>query len=233
MASSPPDAFLLLVLPNATVRTPAGTHTGALHLKCVTIAPPNASTDREVFLVLSINSFESPLDPSRVVHVVRASSGQRVYTFDGTDDDPSDLVLTVIPPPPATATAKERAGFEEDMDTFDSVMAQYADLRRQGSAPTYPPPTSTAPVVTGIPEGKRDFRGQLIMVNEANGEFLGEVDKKFSIHEDPVLHEHGHENDAVIIEVPEGRELDAFEMFARAVPPEDHHWITQSATVIR
>jgi len=238
MSTSQPEAFLLLALPNATIRSPATTESGVLNLKCVNVGQGH------VFLVLSINTFETPIDPCRVIHLSRPVPGQRTYTFDGTDDDPSDLVLTITSPPTADAV------FLEDLETFDGILAQYADFRHPapavfsnsattslpvGSVAISPPPLPPLTQASlGVPGGAHgDLRGQLILVNEESGEMVGSVDKKLNIYEDPILHERGHENDVVIIEVPEGKDVDALEMFARAVPPEEQDWITKSATVIR
>ena len=237
MSTSQPEAFLLLALPNATIRSPATTESGVLNLKCV-----NVGQLEHVFLVLSMNTFETPIDPCRVIHLSMGPIvGQRTYAFDGTDDDPSDLVLTITSPPTADAV------FLEDLETFDGILAQYADFRHPttsspatkvgsvalaSSSPPPPPPTQAS--LGGVPGGAHgDLRGQLILVNEKSGEMVGSVDKKLNIYEDPILHERGHENDVVIIEVPEGQDVDALEIFARAVPPEEQDWMTKSATVIR
>ena len=75
------------------------------------------------------------------------------------------------------------------------------------------------------------------MINEDTGEVVGEVEDRFKIKEDPLMHEKGHEHDPVIIEVPEEttRQADAnvLEAFARIVPPEQRNWITSSANVVR
>ena len=49
------------------------------------------------------------------------------------------------------------------------------------------------------------------------------------------LRRRGHENDPVIIEVPETVEGEesAMQFFVRAVPPEERDWLTTSATVVR
>jgi len=232
MSPSPPEAFLLLTISNTTAKTPSITQAGALNLKCVTITPPAppadasaSSTNKEVFLVLSVESFETPIDPGRVIHVSKTASGRRTYTFDGAGGVPNDLVLTISPPANLATT------FEENVEVFEGILLQYADLRHAATAEDDALPTPTPLVNSGVTHvAQADLRGHLVLVNEANGEIVGGVEKKFNIHEDPVLYERGHESDTVIIEVPEG---DALEMFARAVPPAERDWITNSATVIR
>ena len=223
--TNPPEAFLLLSLSDASIRTSITTQSGILNLECVTITNPHGNStppDRDVYLVLRLNDFEMPIDPARVIHISLARSGQRTYTFDGTEDDPSDLVITLQSAKPGTI-------FEEDIATFEVILAQYADLRRPDTLAT-----AGASPYSDYPGTQGDLRGHLVLLNEDNGEVVGEVDgSKFNIREDPALHERGQENVPVIIEVPEGEDLGALEMFARAVPPHEQDWMTKSATVIR
>jgi spartin len=222
-----PDAFLLLTLPNASLHTPSSTYTGTLNLECVTVPLPTttslSSPNSEVYLVLRLSAFEAPIDPARVISLALSpTTGVRTYTFDGTEDDPSDLVLTVSPPA-ATGTSSLDPVFAEDVQTFEGILAQYADFRRQ-------PVESPSPDVPAVQNS--DLRGHLVLVNQDSGEVVGEVEQQFTIMEDPALKEAGRENDPVVIEIPE-KDEDAMQMFARVVPPEEQDWITKSATVIR
>ncbi|KAF9234489.1 hypothetical protein BU15DRAFT_78975 [Melanogaster broomeanus] len=69
-------------------------------------------------------------------------------------------------------------------------------------------------------------RGRLVLVDEDNGEVVGELDHNLRIHEDPALGARGAENDPVVIEIADGTSQEAF---ACLIPPEDRDWITQSA----
>ncbi|RDB24224.1 hypothetical protein Hypma_008599 [Hypsizygus marmoreus] len=233
-----PDAFLLLTLPNATL-TVSGTksspsQSGILSLECVTVQIPNATaaTDRDVYLVLRLNAIETAIDPARVIQRTE-NGGRRMYTFHPTDTDPSELVVSI-------PLMNGNAHVLEDLETFESILAQYADLRGAPGLSSPSPTGAPAPPGTsrGFPGAHGDLRGQLVMVNEDTGEVLGQFDNaQFRVQEDPSMHEKGRENDAVIIEVPErrsGEEQDAtaMEMFIRAVPPEQQDWITKSATIV-
>lgn len=229
-AHIPTEAFILLSISNTSLQIlPGPPQFGTLDLECFSVAVPQPSsarrdTDRDVYLVLRMKDIEIPIDPSRIVHLTTSDSGVRTYTFSATDFDPSELILTVPAPKPDS-----EAQALEDLETFESVLDQYADLRAyalNGVAPTVVH-VGKGPVTPGFPE---DLRGHLVLVNQDNGEVVGEFENQFSINEDPELKKKGHEDDPVVIEVPEGN---AMEMFVRTVPPEESDWITKSATVVR
>ncbi|KAJ8522626.1 hypothetical protein ONZ45_g820 [Pleurotus djamor] len=240
-----PEAFLLLSLENARLRTPTNTFAGVLGLQCVTVTIPvnqekSATGDtRDVFLVFSIGGYEAPIDPTRTITYHRSDKGARTYSFLPTETDNAELVLTVVPP-------EGDAAFEEDLETFNGILTQYANF--QGAPPTPTPvpdvvDTATPPTYASIgasgPANPSDLRGHLILVNEDNGEVVGEFDHKFAVREDPKLGEKGRENEPVFIEIPEDgaqalRRDDAHarELFARAIPPDQQNWITKSANIL-
>ncbi|KAG6865673.1 hypothetical protein C0991_000443 [Blastosporella zonata] len=235
---STPETFLLLTIPNTTVSVSGASQTGILSLECVTIQVPYTSnpTDRDVYLVLRLGAIELQLDPAWIVQRTEGQ-GHRTFSFQPTESDPIELVVSVaIPSGPAASPH-----ILEDVGTLETILAQYmADLR---SAPL--PTDRKAPITpndanAAIGSGAYDeLRGHLIVVNQDNGEVVAQFDKStFHLDEDPKLHEPGHENDVVIIEVPDrrpGHEQDAtaLQMFARAVPPDQQDWITKSATIAR
>ncbi|KAG5653944.1 hypothetical protein H0H81_009060 [Sphagnurus paluster] len=244
-----PEAFLLLALPSTTLSYQGAIESGVLNLECVTIQIPDASNpnvQRDVYLVLRLGSIETPIDPSRVIQRSHGSSS-RIYTFQPTEFDPTTLTVTVSLPHPKDPNPT----FMEDLETFETILNQYADLRNAsipGSGASAPSPTpNPAPqaigngtaIGSGFPGAHGDLRGHLVIVNQDNGQVLGQFDDaRFRVQEDPRLHEYGHENDAVIIEVPDNRpgyeqDATALQMFARAVPPDQQDWITKSATVVR
>ncbi|KAF4578427.1 hypothetical protein EYR36_000234 [Pleurotus pulmonarius] len=244
MTATHPEAFLLLTLENATVTTPTNVFTGVLGLQCVTITindDQNLEPARDVFLVLQLDGFETPIDPARTITHERSENGARTYTFHGTESDNTQLLISITPP------EKDHA-FLEDLETFEGILAQYADFRGYTSSATSESvnanPSSVSPpyrtdysdVGTAIPGSHGDLRGHLILVNEDNGEVVGEFDRQFAVKEDPQLREKGHENDPVYIEVPDqtlkDEDANARELFARAVPPDQQNWITKSATII-
>ncbi|KAJ7144893.1 hypothetical protein C8R43DRAFT_1070394 [Mycena crocata] len=219
------DAFLLLNLSNCYLVVNGKTHSGTLALECVTLPISGKSTgteDHHLYLVLRMNETEIPIDPTRVIQTNLSESGSRKYTFLPTEADPAELLLTVAMP------SFPDAHFLEDVEIFESVIAQYADL--QGI------PHETPEVNPNIYDkaDSEDLRGHLVLVNQDNGEVVGEFDRKFSVQEDPTLSQAGHERDPVIIELPDDKEWDenVMAIFARAIPPEQQDWITKGATII-
>lgn len=214
------QAFLLLTLENITVRTPYQTRTGILGLECVTLSA-SAGRERDVFLVLKINDAEIPIEHSR--HISLDTSGHvRKYTLLPTSTDPATIIIEV--PTNWTPT------YIEDMESFDSILGQYTDFSHDVGAPTTYNNEKSRPL--------SDYRGHLVLVNEDNGEVVGEFDRKINVHEDPTIHKQGHEKDPVVIEVPEGQSIEdedekPLEFFARAVPPDQQTFITKSATIVR
>ena len=249
-----PEAFALLVLPNITLTTGQPPHahpeTGVLSLECVTVPHPGGSsgTDRDVYLVLRLNNSETPLDPDRIVHRVD-NPASREYIFYGTANDAEEIRLAF----PTSGTTPP--GYLEDLETFESIIGQYhgevktgnladpftdnkyASIPRGGGAPQTRQPSMGTVNVGGVAKGDADLRGHLVMIDESTGEIVGQVEDRLKIHEDPLLHTRGHENDAVIIEVaeqsPEEEDANALEAFARYVPPEEQNWVTKGASVVR
>ncbi|KAF6765017.1 hypothetical protein DFP72DRAFT_954761 [Ephemerocybe angulata] len=241
-----PEAFALLVLSDATLSTGAMLESGYLALECVTITHPggHSSTDRDVYLVLRLNTTETPLDPDRVVQ--RSDSpGYRNYIFRGTPNDPAELTLSFKLPANGTNPT-----YFEDLDTFEGIIGQYHGEVRGATtgqstpslSPSYPQEKAATKgskiTIGGTTQNDQDLRGHLVMVDEKTGEVVGQVEDRFRIQEDPTMHTRGHENDPVVIEVSEeaqsNEESDANAMaaFARIVPPEEANWITNSASVV-
>jgi len=237
-AGQPHEAFVLLSLPNVSLTTPNGTENGTLMVECVTLpASAQASLERDVFLVLRVNALEVPLDPGRVISVKSVDSNGRSYALHGSYVDPTELQLAV-----SYSSHFLGGGIplheQEDLETFEGILSQYADFRGV-SEDSKVSPTSSQPSekIMLNREGPNDsrLRGQLVLVNENTGEVVGEVEQKFNVKEDPGLAEKGHERDPVVIEIPEGATPteSAIDVFARTIPPEQQNWMTTAATLVR
>jgi spartin len=224
------QAFLLLTLPDVNLVTPMVNQSGTLALECVSVAsseynPPDGqpnSSNRDVYLVLRLNNNEFPIDPARVIEISVDAQGVRTYKFHGTPSDPLAFILKITPP------TKNSEAFVEDLETFEGIIAQYADLR--GSYPSQTSDTTHS--------NPPDYRGHLVLVNEDTGEIVGEIEHRFRVHEDPSLSEKGRENEPVVIEVPQDVEKDLdngapIEVFARYIPPGEENWITKGAVRVR
>ncbi|KAK0458563.1 uncharacterized protein EV420DRAFT_1270346 [Desarmillaria tabescens] len=219
--TSPPEAFLLLTLPNVTLKTGSNVHTGTLGLECV----PVSGSDHDVFLVLRLNDLEIPIDHSRSIVLDTSIPDTRTYTFHPTESDPTTLVLT--------ARTSWYPSYMEDLDTFEAVLSQYAEFSHPSNVTTIPAYVSQ--IDEHASNELADYRGHLVLVNEDSGEVVGEFDKKISVQEDPTISERGHEKDPVVIEIPEGQTVDdehPLQFFARAIPPDQQDWITKSAVIV-
>lgn len=215
-----PDAFILLTLPNATLTTPTASESGSLSLECVTFPTPsdapnrNLGTERDVYLVVRLNSIETPIDPTQAIS--SDFSQDSVYTYNFSAPNQERLSLNVALP------SNKDPFIMEDLETFNGILSQYADTSSNSSA------------ALGDPQSRKiddeDLRGHLVLVNEETGAVIGEFDQPFFIREDPALGLEGHESGPVVIEVDRDGPL---EVFARAIPEDQQDWVTRGAKVIR
>lgn len=228
-----PSAFLLLTLPSATLTSPIAQKSGVLGVQCVT------TPDDEVFLVLHLEDIEYPIDPATNISVFTTATGDRVYKFPPTESYSSYITLTVTKPLNAEAL--------RDLETLEGLLTQYA-ANLQGSvleqhegttvaSPSSYTGTSDTPAAHNINrEVPSDLRGRLVLVNQDNGDVVGEFDSKLKVNEDPQLGQKGHENDAVVIEIPDDTsgmsEEHPLQLFASAIPPDQQTWMTKGASVV-
>jgi spartin len=182
------EGFLLLTIPNCTLTSQDGrSQSGILALECVTIPlqPPqhvfagatqNPGNERDVWLVLRLNDFETIISPIQAITHVRSHHQFTIPAEDGG-------LVTLTVPAPMTDAARE------DLESLEVLLSQYGVLQENG-------PDGSTPV-------KDDKKGRLVLVDEDNGAMLGTLGEQFQIHEDPGLVSTGHEKDPVVIEIPE------------------------------
>ena len=259
MVSSTPDAHILVTIPSVTL-TSSSSETFAgqqLALEYVTFDIPESSTaaTRDVLLVLRVGTgtgtgssaaFEAPLDPARGLTVStlpaapaatsaptpRTATATRRYVFHATRDDAEFSVE--LPVTPETA---------DDVELFHSVLVGYAtDVHSDAPADADADADAQLRQSAANPEeagsgGEEDLRGRFVLVNEDNGEIVGALDSSVRVHEDPSLGERGHEEDPVVVELPQGasalNELRDIEVLVRTVPPEDRDWMLKGAVFVR
>ncbi|KAH9048253.1 hypothetical protein EDB84DRAFT_295786 [Lactarius hengduanensis] len=224
------EAYILVTIPNATLTSPSsGTLTGRIALEYITfsIPAPSSAAARDVLLVLrlgddpdGVSGFEAPLDPARTLTATVLPSGARRYVFHATRDD-AEFALA-LPAPPEAA---------EDVELFHSVLAGYATDLRGDSAAAAPP---SAPDGDGAHRVGEDLRGRFVLVNEDGGEIVGTLDGSIRVREDPSLGQTGHENDPVVVELPDDVDdtlegLRNAEVLVRTIPREDRDWMMRSA----
>lgn len=116
--------FLLLTLNNVEARyrassgEPLHRTQGQLALECVTLATENSEQD--VWLVLRIGSYETPIVPAQVIRHARSA---HVFEFESVVVNPSDNKKWALRLPSPTC-----APDIEDLETFEVVLSQYATL---------------------------------------------------------------------------------------------------------
>ncbi|KAF9066403.1 hypothetical protein BDP27DRAFT_1423925 [Rhodocollybia butyracea] len=222
MVSWESEAFALLTLSGVTLRSRKTSYNkaGTLTLEFISLSPEiQAILNRDVFLILRIDSDEFPIDPRRVIVLTASVGDERTYIFHGTDSDPEELELHIH------NVGAQELQRREDVDTMEGIFSEYADFRDGSSIQNSIFLTDDTP---------QDLRGHLVLVNQDSGEIIGEVDKKISVHEDPALSK-GQEDEPVVIEISEDEEEwkgKAIEVFARKIPADEQDWMTKSAKLV-
>ena len=234
---SAPEAFLLLTLPDVALAGPAlNPASGALYLEGVSFPQAEQSEDTPLYLVARLGVFETPIDP--LCTVTRTDGPKtRTYRFSATQVDPGEFTLTVPGP------FVEGDVHTDQVDALEGILAEYvAEFRSGGTGAgsvvaVEPLSAGQARAIHGAVSDNKDLRGHLVMINEDTGEIIGDMEDRFRIQEDAVLSEAGHENDPVVIHIPDDytRESDrrALEAFATIIPPDQRNWISTSANVVR
>lgn len=182
------QGFLLLTLPNAKLSAPflnPPQQIGLLALQCVTIplsktdSPAtnpisgDATTERDVWLVLKLNNVEFPLSASDPIQHSRVN---RTFTFRA----PEGPYVISFPAPTTNAET-------EDLETFEVLLSQYGVLRELD-----------APEKGNYGS---DVKGKLVLVDEDDGEVVGSLGDQYRIREDPDVSR--NEKAPVIVEMPE------------------------------
>jgi len=254
------QSFILLTLPNVDFRrgTSTESETGTLSVECV--SPPSNVSDstqphKAVYLIIHHNDHIFLIDPAIPISLAISQSGERTYVFQptGSTKEPALEVYFTVPAPIASGSTN----IQDDIETFDHILSEYADFTWQGSAiPTYEQATGGAGTHLDDPA----LRGRLVLLDESSGEVVGQLPERLRLTEDPALASQNpvgkKEGEAgpVVLELPpdvydaytgqdgakglfvgqvEGEELvEAKEVFVRAIPPEEQDWMTTTATVI-
>jgi hypothetical protein len=252
-----PEAFALLTFPDALLSSEEGTDQGVLILECVTYSGDtglargnNTGTgrheqieNRDVILILRVNNLEVVLDPRRSVTMsAPESNAARVYTFHSLPDDPSEVILTI----PHYAPSNENAsGFLTDLDTFDQVIEQYANkpapiVDVPADAPWAAdyfslPPEEQKAVLKAVAEiAEEDLRGRLILVDSHSGEILGPIGGQNTVNLDSTPQALGgaSEHQPLLIDLV-GDDLEAHQLFLRAIPPGEEDVISKTAMMLK
>lgn len=256
-------SFTLLTIPGVSLSTSTIHESGILALEHIS-GDEATNPEGAVTLSIHLNSHIFDLIPHSPVILVILPSGERVYTFEAASGEKSiekpNSVRITIPPP--TEDAQHVAA---DIETFDQVLTQYADFSwTQASPELVPPPL---PARRGRPESDvppnikpnveehkpiqdPSLRGRLLLMDETNGDVVGELPETLHITEEPSMPGRVDSGaDAVVLEMhpdmfdactgvrplgSEGEELlGTREVFVRVVPPEEQDWMMKGASFVR
>ncbi len=261
-------SFSLLTLPNVKLTGPRITEQGALWVEW------SPQPDNTTLLVLHLNTHASGIRPGSRVALLISPSGEREYTFEEVvilDEKGSERskgsVKVVVPPP-----YEDTKHVAEDIQTFDQVLTQYAELSWSHSIPEpkspAPPPLPVrspqpqiltnepqANIKENVEENKpvqdSSLRGRLVLMDDANGDIVGELPQTLNIREDSALRSPGRTDNAapVVLELQpemydavtgvqplgaEGKELlQLREVVVRGIPEEERDWMLKGAAVVR
>lgn len=267
-------SFTLPTLSNVAIHTTIATEAGTLAVECISDPhipsdnEPGGSWDAGITLAFHLNSCTVFLERGSPVSLIIAPSGQRTYSFQASREaegygNKTSPARIVIPPPKSSGGLIAR-----DVETFDSLLAQYARLSWSYGDPTDVPPLQNPPplpprsrhgsppqshanIMTNMQEASPvqdpSLRGRLVLMDDANGEVVGELPQSLNVTEDPAMMDKS--SAPVVLELDsdtydvytgarelgaEGEELlEVREVFARAIPPEEYDWLLKGATFVR
>lgn len=228
------EGFLLLTLPNCTVSTPSSPpQTGTLALQCITMNTPLESpVNRDVWLIIKLNSFEMAISPTQTINYSRSMS---VYMFLPEDPhgEPVKLFIPLDPSNPVSA---------EDLETMEVLLSQYGvlhdldavDLTHKGETTSVKlgqsgdlkPPSPYA-------KDPPDYKGRLVLMDEDSGEIMGALDENIPIKEDAALGLRGHEKDPVVVDISEEELVGRIKAYVHPPSPEERDLLLKTAGLIR
>lgn len=241
------EGFLLLTIDRASLSSTSPNYPtipiGLLSLECVTIPiSENAGpTDRDVWLVLRIDPSSQPATVSKssassglelalpaTQHIIHnRSSNTYTLPLTGPGAIYGDATLTIVLPTPSVSR------LQEDYETLEVIFAQYAVLQTI-TPPSGPPPTSA----TGTPlplEHDGDLKGRLILVDDENGQVIGELSENVQVHEDEAMKfpPRGHEKDPVVVELRDEKEGGRTGVFVHPITVDESDLLMRTAGLVR
>ena len=253
-----PEAFILLTFTNTSLSSstdPSLNHspseiTGGLSLKCISRAlsdPLGGHLNETIYLILRINTSETPIDPFRTVLrselILTPSStvtGTRtaqpdalkpikknIYRFLGTPHHPTELKLTID-------SDSLDTDVQAALEMFDNILEQYViDFKKitPSSSSSSSSPQSLEQNQDQVLDS--NLRNHLILINEQTGQVLVQFeDDTFHIQEDPSMRHVEGDDELVVIDLDlEWTHEDGDT--SRVIPLDEETWVTKSASVVR
>lgn len=138
-----------------------------------------ATPTHDFWLVLRVGpTFEMPLIPQQESKPLHDTEG---ITYSVASPNVPNASLLIILPLPSSSTEMK------DLESFEVLLRQYKSLGPEVTAlaNVSAPPLGSA---RGPPMAE-ELRGRLMLVNEDNGEVVGELDQEFDMDEDTKLSE--------------------------------------------
>ena len=132
--------------------------------------PPVPTHD--FWLVLRVSTFEMPLIPTQMLTPLQSPEGV-AYTVPSPTIPNASLQL-ILPRPGSAADM-------EDLDSLEVLLKQYKSLDPEATALEGIDANSLGNGQGVAPE---DMRGRLVLINEDNGEVVGELDQQLDVQED-------------------------------------------------
>ncbi|EKM56059.1 uncharacterized protein PHACADRAFT_122209 [Phanerochaete carnosa HHB-10118-sp] len=259
-------SFTLLTLPQVALRTSSTSQSGQLAVECLSNSD---GPDTRLALVFHLGSHSLRLGPGTPVKLFIAHNGQRTYAFDPgnavqSGQEKGDSTVHLVIPPPT----EDAPHLAHDIEALDHLLMQYTDLSWAHESSTLAPPSLPARPRTpsaqpahhehqsnvkdnvehAKPVADPDLRGRLVLMDESNGDIVGEFPNQLDIREDSTVPNNAAASDPVVLEMqpamydactgagPVGAIsddlLEAREVIASAVPPEEQDWLMKGATLI-
>ncbi|WVQ80814.1 hypothetical protein IAT38_002921 [Cryptococcus sp. DSM 104549] len=144
---------------------------------------------------------------------------------------PGASILFTLPKPTSAAAA-------EDLQSFETLIRQYGCLAEDATAlsgvamPSQAGggPSSVNYLGSSPPPAPEELRGRLVLVNEDNGEIIGEMDQRLDVEEDGKI-AGGAKNQPVMLDFEQLREgQDALRVKVKTVPAEElDDWMLRGA----
>ena len=242
------EGFLLLTIDSASLSSTSPNYPtipiGLLSLECVTIPTSENAADpseRDLWLVLRIDPSNQSADLSTsspdgglelallaTQHIIHdPSSNTYTLPLTGPGAIYGDATLTIVLPTPSDPT------LQEDYETLEVIFSQYAVLQTV-APPSEPPPTYAAGTLLPL-QYDGDLKGKLVLVDDENGQVIGELSENIQVHEDEAMKSppKGREKDPVVIEMGDEKEGGRTGMFIHPITVDESDFFMRTAGRIR
>ncbi|KAK4688516.1 spartin, partial [Tremellales sp. Uapishka_1] len=240
-SSQSSDGYLLLSIQHASVQQTMVLAKGEFQLQCVSMAiPPTighqtanpfspSPSDPKVpthdfWLVIHVGpTYELALNPDQQIDI---SPSKDAIRYEILSNVPNGSLILSLPLPSSNADM-------EDLESLEILLHQYGSLSASKSGLV----NVSAPVLGANPVGDEllgpEFRGKLVLVNQDNGQVIGELEQSLSAEEDQKLAREGR-NQPVMLDFGQITETGlARSVVVKTVPQDEmDDWLLKGANDI-